>query len=355
MSISIPLTLIDGAMAVPRLRPLDRLPRSYGRDWTLLPPNISLRAEIHALYTAMSRTFCVNATTFLSLCWWEPRRAAASEEASTVTTTIAPDRVGVLVSDAAPGARESVIARPQAARYGSTRWAALAGGACVFGGAAVLVWIGFHHHAAHYGHPAHADLKTSILPSGPNTKPITPPSPPLATPDAPKNPVMDAVPLATIRLNADSGALSEQHAARAIQPQSSKSLSARNTHGSRAKADETSHRRGDKAHQNAIRVLRDLERSAMSRSLNAKVSTEVAPPRSQVAAKPSSAGDFSPFAPAALGADEYASVRLSANTHVRAIEPTRAQPQTSNVEASNGWTNRISQRRITDVPDQFTR
>lgn len=68
MSTTIPLTLIEGSMALPRLRPLGHLPAPFGRDWALLPPGYSLRAELKALYAAVLRTFCLNAETIRALC-----------------------------------------------------------------------------------------------------------------------------------------------------------------------------------------------------------------------------------------------------------------------------------------------
>src|ERR1700744_3117835 len=47
---TIPLTLIEGAIAMPRLRPLRYVPTSFGRDWALLPPARNWRAELKALY-----------------------------------------------------------------------------------------------------------------------------------------------------------------------------------------------------------------------------------------------------------------------------------------------------------------
>jgi hypothetical protein len=89
MSTTIPLTLIEGSMALPSLAPLGRLlPPPFGRDWALLPPGYSLRAELKALYAAVLRTFCLNAETIRALCQWESRRLPPT--ASSGLTSAAP-------------------------------------------------------------------------------------------------------------------------------------------------------------------------------------------------------------------------------------------------------------------------
>jgi hypothetical protein len=89
--------------------------------------------------------------------------------------------------------------------------------------------------------------------------------------------------------------------------------------------------------------------------MRAVTAVEVPAPSARPFAKPSSAGDFSPFAPPALGVDEYASIRMSANTHLRSnVSPARTQPQPANIDSTD-WTNHVSQRRVTDVPEQFVK
>jgi hypothetical protein len=75
-------------------------------------------------------------------------------------------------------------------------------------------------------------------------------------------------------------------------------------------------------------------------------------------AQPSAAGTYSPLAPSMLGNEEYASVTLSARTHLRGIGSTQGSTQhTAPAANTNGadWMTHLSQRRVTDVPDQFTR
>jgi hypothetical protein len=307
-------------MAIPRLRPLDRLPASFGRDWTLMPPHISLRAELHALYAAVSRTFCLSAATFRSLCRWEPRRASAS----------APVDGAGLGPSVTRAAGDSNSASTHAGQYGSSRlWAALAGGTCVLGGAAVLAWIAFHHAAQSAGSGVRVTASTTSIGDTHSTPATTPTAAPIATP---------------ITTPATTGAITPASplvaSARVDHPQ------ARNTRH---------HDRTRQPHRGAVQVQPKTQPLASSIRTRTVTAAEVPASSARPFAKPSSAGDFSPFAPAALGVDEYASIRMSASTHLRSnVAPARTQPQPANTDSTD-WTNHVSQRRVTDVPDQFVK
>jgi hypothetical protein len=82
---------------------------------------------------------------------------------------------------------------------------------------------------------------------------------------------------------------------------------------------------------------------------------------------PSVAGNYSPFAPAARMDSEYESVTTSARTYnpystsgttaANAAAPQRVQAtQRGNLDANDtSWMNRMSQRRVTEVPELFSR
>jgi hypothetical protein len=78
---------------------------------------------------------------------------------------------------------------------------------------------------------------------------------------------------------------------------------------------------------------------------------------SQVSPKPSAAGPYSPPAPTRLGVDEYDAVTMSAATHLRDIAPPSRPASSNNPSRTSGteWMNRMSQRRVTEIPDQFTK
>lgn len=156
---TIPFVQVEGVLALPHIRPLDRLPASFGREWALTVPHFSLRTELRALYAAIMRTMCLTAETFRSIYRWDHLRTPAPAAA-------APDVRAALAS--APAARtpdsrmpvsapvgqdsRSATVKPAAAmgRSASSRTAQasrhkLAGGAVAIGGAAMLAWIVASH------------------------------------------------------------------------------------------------------------------------------------------------------------------------------------------------------------------
>ncbi|RZF26442.1 hypothetical protein EVC45_28115 [Paraburkholderia sp. UYCP14C] len=56
---STPLTAIEGALALPSLRSLNHLPEPFGRGWALLPPGQRWHAGLDSLYAALLRTVCI--------------------------------------------------------------------------------------------------------------------------------------------------------------------------------------------------------------------------------------------------------------------------------------------------------
>jgi hypothetical protein len=91
-----------------------------------------------------------------------------------------------------------------------------------------------------------------------------------------------------------------------------------------------------------------------------------AAPASSASMRPSAAGSYSPLAPSQLGTDDYASIDIMArDAHA---DTTARRPQSASVtsvasvasansSANNEpqWIDRLSHRRVTEVPDQFAR
>ncbi|NYH13480.1 hypothetical protein [Paraburkholderia bryophila] len=77
----------------------------------------------------------------------------------------------------------------------------------------------------------------------------------------------------------------------------------------------------------------------------------------QALLKPSAASVYSPFVPAQPGAEQYASMTMSAATPVRAVSqpPRSASATESSGTSETEWMNHLSQRRVTDIPDQFSK
>lgn len=402
MSTSMPFTLIEGAMAIPRLRPLDSLPAPFGRDWALLPPNISLRAELKALYAAVLRTFCVNRTAFRSLCRWDARRpsAPASAPGNTLQAEAAP--VGPSVPEAVQDATDFIASAAPAAEHRSpTRRAALAGGACAVGGAAVLAWLTISHssqyqtsvqatherRAAKPMVPAHRDQGAAQSQAAPNRNEVarvipshaassaatnrpglnrltvseslpvavTTPAASPAISSPPLKPVLDASKASPSAGDTNSSGLNEQQtlqtSQRSLLPNTS---NARTSRTNQAQARESGLHAHGKLHRATPRVTSETKRPIHSLSPRAETRIEAPAFTPRSVANPSLAGGFSPFAPAALGVDEYASVRTSANTRLPTVGSARSQSHPINNDSTD-WASHVSQRRITDAPEQFSK
>lgn len=385
-------------MAVPRLRPLDRLPAPFGRDWAIIPPNISLRVELKALYAAVLRTFCVNTAAFRALCQWDARRLATRESTSRHTPQTGDASATPSAPDATQEATNFVASSAPATRYrSSSRRTALAGGACAVGGAAVLAWVAISHSTQHQTvvRAGHEDRAVKQIAPEHEGEDVAQPAPAMPSPDAtaraarshgaspaiPNRPALarlpvDAAPPIALTTPAsaaplkpassapkassavwdtNSSSLSEQRpghtSPQASSPNRSITAASRNGH---AQARDADNRVAGKLHRATPRAISKSQASdhSVSPRTDARIEAPAFNPRS--VAKPSSAGGFSPFAPATLGVDEYASVRLSANTHLRDIAPARSQSRAINTDTAD-WTNRMSQRRVTEAPDEFVK
>ncbi|TCG03878.1 hypothetical protein BZM27_45065 [Paraburkholderia steynii] len=117
---------------MPRLRPLELVSRSLGREWALLPPNVSFRTELKALYAAMLRTFCLSADAIRAMCRWDPDSLQKPSAAAAPAAMPSPIPLGMRHPTHAP-ARES------------RQWNTLAGGACAIGGVAAIAWLMANH------------------------------------------------------------------------------------------------------------------------------------------------------------------------------------------------------------------
>jgi hypothetical protein len=128
-------------MAMPRLRPLELVSRSVGQEWSLLPPNVSFRTELKALYAAMMRTFCLSAAAIRSMCSWDPQ--SLQEQVPAAAPTFRTDTISLDVRRAG-----------RSTDHKNLQWNTLAGGACAIGGAAAIAWLVANHPT----HPASPSL-----------------------------------------------------------------------------------------------------------------------------------------------------------------------------------------------------
>jgi hypothetical protein len=106
----------------------------------------------------------------------------------------------------------------------------------------------------------------------------------------------------------------------------------------------TAHSATTKLHSRAAAVNDDIPRVAAPRT---------APP---ALPRPSAAGAYSPRAPAQAGLGEYARVTMSAATRLRDVALSRsAMSNKLPATGSTDWMSHMSQRRVTEIPDQFAK
>lgn len=362
---TIPFTPIEGYLALPRLRPLGHVPAPFGRDWALLPPGYSWRTELKALYAAMLRTFCLSDQAIRSLCRWsplgEPRVIAVAAQPEPAATT-AQATVFAAVPEAA---MQTAVEAPVASlvvgpAYGTTargygsHWGALAGGACVLGGAAVLAWIGFGHlvhrqaAAAVAGRiPAHRSSQAPDLRSSTRVSDLPVGNSAVAPTFAPASSLTSATVSAAVSARAAAQTLSVAPA-----PISADKKGARRH--TRARDTNSTRQQQNRPHTTQYATVKPSSHAAD----NARDWQRIAVPRMAggLSARSSAAGSYSSFAPTRLGVDEYAGVTLSASTHLRDARPLHAV-SSNNESSSTGteWMGRLTQRRVTEIPDQFAK
>ncbi|WP_460907033.1 hypothetical protein [Paraburkholderia jirisanensis] len=421
MSTTIPFTLIEGAMALPSTRPLGPVSRTFGREWALLPPNVSLRIELKALYTAVLRTFCLSSQAMRSMCKWdrqpataeaqqlhapavqttEPAAAVASAAsvaftvaATSATAGAAGVAAGVAAAGASPG---SGATRPTRAPLTSHRKSNFPlGSAFAIGGAALLAWIVLDHPQRHPpAQPVAAPVKpvapvvTSPVLNAPRTavaaeqlvsdvKPVTEAGASesvaasagvAASASASASALHDAQP-AALTAQAGSSALnvaaSHPLAPAPADPQSASSNDA-NTTSRPTPVSSTRVVAHVVTPNTSATSAREVAHYPARRHNPAHATTRNAVPQPSAAvytaspvARPSAAGDYSPVQPSALGASEYASVHTFARTdgadHTRHADRTLPQRSASGADSSveTSWMSHMSQRRVTEVPEQFS-
>ncbi|MEM5382354.1 hypothetical protein VSR68_01930 [Paraburkholderia phymatum] len=366
---------------MPRLRPLELVSRSIGREWSLLPPNISLRKELKVLYTAMMRTFCLNAAAIRAMCRWDPqtlRRQPAFPDAP------------------APAPTSSAIpldlrhpARPFKRK--DRQWNTIAGGACAISGAAVIAWLVASQHrqpptptlaaapdvtlnarATHVGdepaapehlrtgnvarsteapvawNRARGDLNARA--SEPMTAPQAADKPGAAIANAPRFDVgnraaSDRAP-AVARGTADTNAsASPRSGVDRFTPAASRKHPTKRARDAIINAG---------THHAPHATVRSLD-SEPSHGWRSQLEARRHPAHGSLhrtRPQPSMAGAYSPFAPSPRANSDYASVTMSAGMHgVAPAAIARGHVDTDSTE----WMNHMSQRRVTEIPDHFSK
>ncbi|SDE00680.1 hypothetical protein [Paraburkholderia lycopersici] len=354
-----PFVQIEGALALPHIRPLVRLPVSFGREWTLTPAHASLRAELHALYAAILRTVCLSAEAFRAAARWDRNHSPAPQPRTPVAAAVfEPENTG-----GSPASRTAEAGMPAMSSYGAPAFERrkLAGGAVAIGGAALLAWIV----ASHTPHDTAIDMTGTAQQPAAAEASEPPPAPALpgtagtrsaeASASRPANKPDQATAPSPARIPA-TPAIDERSWTQTNDPvraQPHLGVRMEPKAGLPARLVQREMRAGESA-VNRGAGQRVAERSASTRH----DAQEFAPSRdaSRVTVPRSHGGysetrGYSPRQTGAIGADEYASIFSYAKTYAPA--PTFNRPAIP--ADSTDWVNHVSQRRITEVPERFTK
>lgn len=387
------LTLVVGEIRMPRLRPLELVSRSLGREWSLLPPNVSFRTELKALYAAMLRTFCLSADAIRAMCRWDPDSLQKPSAALAPAAMPSPIPLDMRHPTHAP-TRES------------RQWNTLAGGACAIGGVAAIAWLmanhprqpasptlaaapevtlnaaanqaeNVHSRSGNIARPADApvawnrtrgdltarkpDESTTINTSGSEARHVSSERSGPATTHASASPATGhETPAAhPSRITAERAAPVAPRAVDAHASVSTKNAKpsgiARSARDVR-KANSTKRERNELASPSARRIPHEVVRArdiAPRHDLQASSETQLSTGH-RARHLPSVAGDYSPLAPSARLKGDYDSITMSAGTHVQDVAPASIRQDRVNTNSTE-WMNHMSQRRVTEVPDSFSK
>ena len=330
---------MEGAIALPRMLPLERIPASFGREWALMPPHFSLRAEIRALYAALLRTVCLSADAFREACRWDVPHHFWLRPAAAPVMSDAAARAGAGTAPAEATAARANTVRPRNSVSHTSPVPPshkLAGGACAIGGAALLAW-----------------LLASHAPHGDNTVAAVTAGAPAPSRDRPANDT------ASERLADQRAAHEETVTTRSVASRHPSPLLPPLPVGRPmasslpAKADA---RRVQKTPKAAIRGRHPArERVAGASRIERRHHAASPGPSSHRTARrihataTAAAGRYSPRQPRARQDDEWASIVTYAKTYTAP----RGGGGPSVPVDSTEWVNHVPHRRVTDIPDSF--
>jgi hypothetical protein len=364
--LTFPFIQVEGSIALPRLRPLDHIPASFGREWMLTPPHFSLRAELRALYAAIMRTVCLSGEAFREVCRWDLPHRLFPE------TSAAPVRRHATLKASWPPAKAKApphvdIAHPPQPRHAPAPGAhRLAGSACAIGGAALLAWI-VASHTPHGAHDAAKAVDAAPIPNADNTA-----SQRLAdtrTAHERTNATAAAASASQANQTAAADRRSSQRAATATtnagvstpatRPSATRPEYAAANHPNTplratlsGRATKTAEGRAHK-NRESVRGRASRERIAgvpqIEGSRHAAHSFAPPVPTHRTRNMYSEASSYSPRQPGVRQDDEYASIVTYASTHTAAHPASRTSVPVDSTE----WVNHLSQRRVTEIPDRF--
>jgi hypothetical protein len=317
MSTISPFVRIEGSIKQPRSRAADSFPPPFGAEWALLSPEGSLRADLSALL----RTFCLHDETIWSMCHWSsawPGQPAVRLTEPEPSFAMPPDGREPSEAGTAHLATDAAISMRREFPLGGRL-----AGVGAMGSAALLAWIAI----GHLPQP-HEDSGGTPVPHA-----------------QPASDASRAAPLHTAVPKEDSAQTLDPIA---LQPHLDE---AHRAHHAIRKANRVTSRKSHAPASQRVTATRHTGVAASSGGSHRPASSAV---HRRPLARPSAAGGYSPFAPARLGSDEYASVTMPAAARLRdAVLAPSAMHRSTPGDAE--WMSHISQRRVTDVPDEFAK
>lgn len=315
MSTISPFVRIEGSISQPQPRAFRHVPRPFGSEWALLPLEGSLPVQLGAFL----RTVCLQDETIWSMCHWvsarpeqpserlsEPRHSIARSTAASVPPVASAMRMAP-GAPVAPGSRENRVGMRAA-------------GACAIGGAAICAWIVIGYLAQRH---MERDAKS-----------------------APQRDLAKDAPARVPPRSAGPHEITQKRPQVASQPYPVEA---------RRRMPETSRAGRHPAHRPASQTIgaaRRLGTVASSSTASQRVAPQAMTHRSL--ARSSAAGEYSPFAPVRLGVDEYASVTMPTDARPHSTVVTQPTVHHGN-SADTEWMSHISQRRVTEVPNEFSK
>jgi len=355
-----PLTLIEGAYALPRPHPLDDVPVPLRHEWALLASGDSRRNHHRSLYAALLHTICLSNRELLSRRRWQARVGSAPDGQPVVPASSAAARQRAaphtMHHDVPPDARRAIprkaahaptrIAlkprRPATAkRRASRHWHGIVGGACIVGAVAALAWLATDRHRALRQLIAESPRPVLIATGSHDGQPGTPP--PHAGMASRQAIVVDES--AATRAPAHAGAASAAAAASAPVHDGV----SRRAAGSDTPAQPLPRMHIPPAQRERVsadRLAQPSQHAHLPRAAAMRAARNPSPTlHVRSAAQPGAS-----FAQAWPSRGEYAVVTASA------APPPRGG--TSNHQQANigtGWMSHMTQRRVTEIPDQFGR
>jgi hypothetical protein len=316
MSTISPFVPIEGRISQPRARAAGLLPPPFGDEWALRSPETGLRADLSALL----RTFCLHDETIWSMCHWTsawPGQTSTRVAATNLPGTTPP---GQSASAADAWLQTAPAPAPMPGRF-ATRPGVRAASACAIGGAAILAWVAIV--VLSQRHPQSGTAPALRLEAAQGASaPVHAPAPRSAA--AQENAPWTVPPLPY-------SAHPTLHSVRGTER-----ATRHHTHALNGPAI------GATRHAGTVRASASGHRHAPSAHPHLRL------------ARPSSAGGYSPFAPSKLGNDDYASITLSAGARLR--DAATAPSAAHRVNAGDTeWMSHMSQRRVTEVPEAFSK